>query len=654
MQCSGCRFALATPPTGRPGEVHRGGLAWHAACWACSACGADFALPPRPSGPVFDRGGGALHCPVCFVRKVKDELGWNGHLAPMLVPTVAPALAAPPPPAAVADAAAAPDAAVTPGRELSDGSSLSDIEVPDSGSDSGELEWSSDGEQGQVAASADGGHGSNDNDDDSARPPRSHAGSVASALMPQPAESYLEPSDGSVLEVPAALVAQLNAQFVSVTINPAFDAANWDPALAWASVAEPRSESEAESGDEEQTKGKTKGKVKDRKSGEPGVGVFITHRIGETALDEAVTEVCEHDFEAKLASAHVYVDPHGKEHKYTSSEYAPRAFAAIREMYGISPAEWRESMADSALVGGSLGAGKSGSLFWTSRNRAFVIKSLPKSELVVCLKLLREYHAHVAKYRETTLLPRWFGLFKIQIGKAKPVRVLVMNNVLYTQLPLDVAYDLKGSTKDRFVKPEKIMPGTGLTVLKDLNLDHPVYVSSDDKAVLLDQLAADIALLSNTHRIMDYSLLLAVCQLSDGDEPLSPSRETRTATASSVSSTSGTPPLAPVYRSQWQQFCGGMRGVNANGSPRDMVYLIGLVDTLTVYDNKKRAEHALKVVRDKGGREGMSAVAPDLYSRRFLAFASRLFSTQGGLDGDKPQHRLERKHHAADRLRLGA
>lgn len=63
---------------------------------------------------------------------------------------------------------------------------------------------------------------------------------------------------------------------------------------------------------------------------------------------------------------------------------------------------------------------------------------------------------------------------------------------------------------------------------------------------------------------------------------------------------------------------GGIRGLNDDGTPNGEVYYLGLIDILTVYDAKKKAEHFGKGLRyDK---DAISCVPPKAYARRFKEF----------------------------------
>jgi hypothetical protein len=63
---------------------------------------------------------------------------------------------------------------------------------------------------------------------------------------------------------------------------------------------------------------------------------------------------------------------------------------------------------------------------------------------------------------------------------------------------------------------------------------------------------------------------------------------------------------------------GGIRSVHPDGVVGREIYYFGIIDFLQVYNGKKRAEHAWKVLVADG--KAVSAVSPDYYARRFVDF----------------------------------
>lgn len=120
-----------------------------------------------------------------------------------------------------------------------------------------------------------------------------------------------------------------------------------------------------------------------------------------------------------------------------------------------------------------MGDGKSGMLFFFSKNRNYVIKTLKKSELKPMIELLPDYYAHMREYPDS-LLCRFLALFTLSIFRqvatpapgeaptfgATPNQsyfLLVMSSAFLSPYTPDVVYDLKGSTKNRIVADDEIL-----------------------------------------------------------------------------------------------------------------------------------------------------------------------------------------------------
>ena len=112
------------------------------------------------------------------------------------------------------------------------------------------------------------------------------------------------------------------------------------------------------------------------------------------------------------------------------------------------------------------GAGKSGSFFFFSHDRKFIIKTMSKDELKWLLDMLPALSAHYKKVPDS-LLAKIFGVFTVKACSTNEVHLMLMENTLRLKNPdgLKYVFDLKGSMVDRKVKGEI----TSSTTLKDLN-----------------------------------------------------------------------------------------------------------------------------------------------------------------------------------------
>ena len=208
-----------------------------------------------------------------------------------------------------------------------------------------------------------------------------------------------------------------------------------------------------------------------------------------------------------------------EEDTFEFRSYSPYVFEAIRVMYGISNQSFRQSLR--SISGGAKGEGKSGMLFFVSHDKKYVIKTLKENEKNWFRDIVGGYAAHLRTHADTSLLCRFYFMGKIRFSKKEGwVRVVVMKNTFDTPLPLHAKYDLKGSTKNRFVsaaeQEEQSSGATGegvlkVAVLKDLNFKGRICLDGDDHAVFVKQVRLDCAFLAQ-HNIMDYSLLLGIHQ----------------------------------------------------------------------------------------------------------------------------------------------
>ena len=227
----------------------------------------------------------------------------------------------------------------------------------------------------------------------------------------------------------------------------------------------------------------------------------IDNDNGSARVLEVEAYTCKEQFVDKNMTA-------AKSDSPLATDYSPLPFINIRNMFGVSKVEYQSSLCDRPLVGSDGGAGASGSVFFLSADNKYIIKSLPKSEADKLREILKPYHQHMLRHKES-LLPKFFGLYKLKMGK-RWVRVVVMNNAFYTPLEVHQKYDLKGSTVNRHVSEKKQQEAADhgdVAVLKDDDLSKAIWLTQVQRDELLGQTHRDGQFLC-THGIMDYSLLL--------------------------------------------------------------------------------------------------------------------------------------------------
>ncbi len=96
------------------------------------------------------------------------------------------------------------------------------------------------------------------------------------------------------------------------------------------------------------------------------------------------------------------------------------------------------------------GAGRSGSFFFFSHDRKFIIKTMTQQELDLFLEKLPAFKDHL-RSNPNSLLAKIFGVFTINTDLIKKVHVMLMENTAQFEDPTQLlsVFDLKGSLVDR-------------------------------------------------------------------------------------------------------------------------------------------------------------------------------------------------------------
>ena len=109
-------------------------------------------------------------------------------------------------------------------------------------------------------------------------------------------------------------------------------------------------------------------------------------------------------------------------------------------------------------------AGASGSFFFFSHDRRFIVKTLMEEELVLLGNILPQFHTHL-KNNKYSFISRIYGVYTVEMQDYKKVHLILMGNTLRFDNKNDISriYDLKGSTFSRLVKDRT----THTSTLKD-------------------------------------------------------------------------------------------------------------------------------------------------------------------------------------------
>ena len=75
------------------------------------------------------------------------------------------------------------------------------------------------------------------------------------------------------------------------------------------------------------------------------------------------------------------------------------------------------------------GSGQSGSFFFLTHDKRFMIKTMKPSELKIMLNILQSYIAHHLKYPDS-LIAKIFGVFTVKRAGMAPVILCLMENTV--------------------------------------------------------------------------------------------------------------------------------------------------------------------------------------------------------------------------------
>jgi len=167
--------------------------------------------------------------------------------------------------------------------------------------------------------------------------------------------------------------------------------------------------------------------------------------------------------------------------------------------------------------------GKSGLLFFKTRDERFILKQMSRFEFQSFTEFAPNYFKYLKQCRDSgtkTLLGKIVGVYKVGYKSettktGMKMDLLIMENLFYNK-NVDRSYDLKGSVRNRLTVVEgESHQGQ---VLLDENLvrascESPLYINASCKSILVEAIHRDTAFLA-IHHMMDYSLLAGICRTS--------------------------------------------------------------------------------------------------------------------------------------------
>jgi Phosphatidylinositol-4-phosphate 5-Kinase len=215
-------------------------------------------------------------------------------------------------------------------------------------------------------------------------------------------------------------------------------------------------------------------------------------------------------------------------------DLAPEAFGRIRDLFGVTPAQFFYSLSRTTKERFSEGA--SGAFMCFSHDMRFVLKTMEKDEAEVLRRMLPDYLKHLRNNRDTLII-RFYACMSLRLYR-ETLYFVVMENIFPTRATIHERFDLKGSWVNR--SASKGAPGTvaycrfcnerfrigapssdnmckarpnrlhvANTVLKDNDLTFKVRLDPYKSMALGDQLRSDVEFLRQ-QGVMDYSLLIGV------------------------------------------------------------------------------------------------------------------------------------------------
>jgi len=290
-------------------------------------------------------------------------------------------------------------------------------------------------------------------------------------------------------------------------------------------------------------------------------------------------------------------------------DFAPKVFHQIRQLFGVSNEAYINSFQLNNLTAHK-GQGKSGAFFIFTNDRQFILKTATGEERDFLWTVLPYYLQYVQRHPHT-LLPRIYGVYSMKHeGIGGVTRFVVMNNLFNTPFDIVEKYDLKGSTKGRYVKK----PGA---IFKDLDIvqdNRKLYFSKKMRKEFIEQLKKDTNFLA-TYKVMDYSLLLGIYYETPENKEKMELQIKKKQENKSV--------IPTLFQSKFQKHYGGTRVTRPDGVTE--VYYIGIIDILVQYVAKKKIEHLVKSIAYSG--DEVSVVNPLFYSNRFFDFITALIDT---------------------------
>jgi len=246
--------------------------------------------------------------------------------------------------------------------------------------------------------------------------------------------------------------------------------------------------------------------------------------------------------------------------------------------------------------------GRSGSFFFYSHDRKFIIKTITNEEKETMDKILVNYYNYMKSFN-TTLITKIYGIYTVVIKNASSVNVILMQN-LFGCSPIHIQrmFDLKGSSVQR--KTKNVQKWKKDQVLKDMDYQWLTQVepklinfSNEDIQEIKKNMENDVNFLRRLS-LMDYSLLFIIVDYPNKIDP------------------------------DYKQIVGLLDDPKYKGHvyesfTKEFIYIIGIIDYLQIYNFRKNMETFAKGIYFGKEKNMISCVEPNYYGERFQDFMKK-------------------------------
>ncbi|KAG4091011.1 SAICAR synthase-like protein [Neocallimastix lanati (nom. inval.)] len=329
----------------------------------------------------------------------------------------------------------------------------------------------------------------------------------------------------------------------------------------------------------------------------------------------------------------------GEKYDFEFKDYAPKVFKKIREFSNINSEDYIKSISDKFMLLELSSPGKSGSFFYFSPDYRYLIKTVHYNEHRHLFKVLDKYYKYL-EANPNSLIMSIYGLYRLKADGHK-MYFIVMQNVYPPNKDMHRMYDLKGSTRGRFVPLPSKEKNYARTIFKDINWtdeNRHLILGPKKRKLLLDQLEKDSKFLQSMG-VMDYSLLVGIHQRNKGNSENIRMKllATFVAVLATVRSKNNINKRSSVFErrmtflpdddeeetetkieSIFNKEDGGFISSDENDKIQNEAYYMGIIDYLAPWDFKKIVEHYFKTIFLF--QRNISAVSPKKYGKRFFKF----------------------------------